>query len=61
MYESKRWLNPQELYLEFGFSESTQAKYRHRRKIPFSKVGRYIRYDRVQINRWLENNERGVI
>jgi len=52
----KEWLTPKELAQEFRFSESTQAKYRMERKIPFSKIGRYIRYSRDEINKWLEVN-----
>ena len=51
----KRWLSPTELEDEFGFSRSTQAKYRMDRKIPFVKLGKYIRYDRFEIDAWLEN------
>lgn len=56
MEQLKQWLTPKELAEEFGFSESTQAKYRMERKIPFSKIGRYIRYNREEINKWLELN-----
>jgi len=51
----KQWLNPKELHQEYGFSISTQAKYRMDRKIPFSKVGKYIRYCRDDINKWLSS------
>lgn len=53
----KRWLCPDDLEQEYGFSKSSQAKMRMTKngsKIPFSKVGRYIRYDRNLINAWLE-------
>jgi len=53
----KRWLTPTELLQEFGFGISNQAKLRMNRKIPFSKMGRYIRYDRLEIDKWLENNK----
>jgi len=53
----KQWLTPQDLFEEFGFSLSTQGKYRMSRKIPFSKVGKYIRYSRTAINAWLEDNQ----
>ena len=56
----KRWMSPEELALEYGFSKSTQAKMRmanNSSTIPFSKIGgKYIRYDRVAIDKWLENN-----
>ena len=53
----KRWLSPLELAKEYGFSKSTQAKMRmatSSSEIPFSKIGKYIRYDRILINAWLE-------
>jgi len=56
----KKWLNPRELHQEYGFSLSTQAKYRMDRKIPFSKIGKYIRYNRDDINKWLSSNSVGV-
>ncbi len=52
----KAWLDTKELQSEYGFSISTQAKYRMNRKIPFSKIGKYIRYSRAEINEWLKNN-----
>ena len=54
---NKQWLTPKELKEEFGFSESTQAKYRMNRKIPYSKIGKYVRYNRDEINQWLEDNK----
>lgn len=57
---TKRWLSPKELENEFGFSISSQAKMRmasNPSKIPFSKIGRYIRYDREDINQWLEQHK----
>lgn len=53
---SKQWLTPQELYTEYKFALSTQAKYRMERRIPFSKIGRYIRYNRDDINQWLNDH-----
>jgi hypothetical protein len=59
--EKKEYLDPDELKQEYGFSLSTQAKYRMNRKIPFSKIGRYIRYKRTDINKWLDNNRVEVV
>ncbi len=50
------WLTPDELYEEYKFSKSSQAKMRMKRLIPYVKVGRYIRYRRATINKWLEAN-----
>lgn len=54
--EKKQWLTPKELQQEYGFSISTQAKYRMDRKIPHSKINKYIRYNRDDINKWLDDN-----
>ena len=56
-----RWLSPKELFKEYGFSISNQDKLRMNRKIPFSKIGRYIRYDRIEIDKWIENNKVDMI
>ena len=56
----KRWLSPVELEAEYGFSRSTQAKMRmtsSSSNIPFSKIGKYVRYDRIAIDKWLENHQ----
>ena len=53
----KRWLSPNDLLEEFGFSLNNQAKLRTKRKIPFSKMGNYIKYDRLEIDKWFENNK----
>lgn len=49
----KKWLTPNDVAEEFGFSKSRQARLRMERKIPFSKIGSYIRYNRETINKWL--------
>lgn len=58
---SKRWLSPDDLEMEYGFSKSTQGKMRmikNNSTIPFSKIGgKYIRYDRFAIDNWLENHQ----
>ena len=57
----KRWLSPDDLEQEYGFSKSTQAKMRmviNKSSIPFSKIGgKYIRYDRQKIDAWLETHQ----
>lgn len=58
----KRWLDPSELEITYGFSKSTQAKMRmvsNGSNIPFSKIGKYIRYDRIAIDKWLEEHQVG--
>lgn len=56
----KRWLSPDDLEAEYGFSKSTQAKMRmasNRSTLPYSKIGgKSIRYDRLLIDKWLEDH-----
>lgn len=55
-----RWMSPEILAKEYSFSKSTQAKMRmasNSSTIPFSKIGKYIRYDRVAIDKWLEDHK----
>lgn len=56
----KRWLDPSELEEEFHISKSAQSKMRmasNRSTLPYSKIGgKFIRYDRVLIDKWLENH-----
>ena len=54
----KEYLNPREVNQEFGFSTSTLAKWRmDNLNIPFSKMGKYIRYKRSDIEAFIENNK----
>jgi len=57
----KRWLNPDELEAEYSFSKSVQSKMRmasNRSTLPYSKIGgKFIRYDRVLIDKWLEDHQ----
>jgi len=57
MEVSKQWLTPRELQEVYGFSISSQAKYRMNLKIPYSKIGKYIRYNRHEIDKWLQEHK----
>ena len=53
----KEWLNPKEVNNEFGLSVSTLAKWRMEKKyLSFSKVGKYIKYKRADIEAFLNAN-----
>ena len=55
---NKEWLNPREVNKEFGFSTSTLAKWRmNNLNLIFSKVGKYIRYKRSDIETFLESHK----
>lgn len=56
----KEWLSPVELEEEYGFSTSAQSKMRMRSSkstIPFSKIGKFILYERKSINKWIEEHQ----
>lgn len=53
----KEWLNPKEVYQEFGLSVSTLAKWRMVNKyLSYTKVGKYIKYKREDIEAFLNDN-----
>jgi len=52
----KRWLTIEDVEREYGFSNNTQKRMRRLKQIPFSKVGKKVRYDRLELDRWLEDN-----
>ncbi|QKF91581.1 helix-turn-helix domain-containing protein [Campylobacter sp. CCUG 57310] len=52
----KRWLTPKDVAKEYGLSVNTQAKYRMQRIIPFIKINSNVRYDRLELDRWLEKH-----
>jgi len=53
----KRWLTIEELESEYGFNNNSQKRMRRLKLIPFSKVGKKIRYDRLELDKWLEDNK----
>ena len=55
--QEKRWLSPEDFFKEFSFSLSRQAYLRMKRLIPYSKIGRYIRYDRLEIDQWFSDHK----
>ena len=52
----KRWLTISDVEREYEFNNNSQKRMRRLKLIPFSKVGKQIRYDRVELDRWLEDN-----
>jgi len=53
----KEWLTPEELKEEYGISIHAQNRMRMERRIPYSKVGKFIRYKRSEIEKWLEDHK----
>jgi predicted DNA-binding transcriptional regulator AlpA len=58
---TKRWLTVLDVVEEYGFSDTKQYQLRKDKKIPFSKIQGSIRYDRILIDQWLEDNAVNVI
>ena len=46
----KEWLTPLELEQEFGIKVNTQNRMRMAGRLPYSKVGKFVRYSRTRIN-----------
>lgn len=54
---SKEWLSPKEVSYDYGFSVSTLAKWRMSNlHLPYSKMGKYIKYKRCCIEAFLNEN-----
>jgi hypothetical protein len=52
---TKEWLTIQDLENEFGIPRQSQSKMRMAKKLPFSKIGKYVRYKRSDINKLFED------
>ena len=50
----KEWLTPSNLEEYYDISTSRQARLRIEQKIPYHKIGRYIRYKKADIDIWLD-------
>lgn len=53
----KEWITPLEFHKEFGICISTQNKMRMAKKIPYSKIGQKVFYNREKINKWFHDAE----
>jgi hypothetical protein len=55
---NQAWLTPREVHEQYLFSISTLAKWRiDRINLPFSKMGKYIRYKRSDIETFIESGK----
>ncbi|RXJ77356.1 helix-turn-helix domain-containing protein [Arcobacter sp. KX21116] len=55
--QNNRWMSPKNFELKYQIKQSTQAKMRMKKLIPFSKIGKFIRYDQIEIDKWFENHK----
>ncbi len=53
--EQPIWLSPKELFEQFGIALPTQASYRMKKIIPYSKIGSKIFYKLSDIHLWIDN------
>ncbi len=53
----KEWLSPKDLEAEYDIKISTQNKMRMAKKLPYSKIGKFVRYSRTKINQMFEDAE----
>ena len=52
-----KWLDPKDLYKRCGISTNRQATLRSERKIPYYRIGQYIRYRTSEIDEWISNHK----
>ena len=58
MNKLEEWLTPKEVCKKYGFSTSTLAKWRMKKiNLAFSKIGKYIKYKRSDIEAFIESNK----
>lgn len=50
------WLTPEDLENNLGIKKSTQAKLRMKRLLPFAKFGKFVFYDRKEIDELLKTH-----
>jgi predicted DNA-binding transcriptional regulator AlpA len=53
---NKRWLSVKEFQEEFGIAQSTQAKMRKEKVLPYTKIGNFVFYDRNKIDEVFEKH-----
>jgi len=55
------WMRPEELEKELGITISAQTRMRAERKIPFYKIGKFIKYNKQEISEWIKSHKVEVI
>ncbi|MDO9305112.1 MAG: helix-turn-helix domain-containing protein [Sulfuricurvum sp.] len=53
---NERWLSPTQLEEMFGIKKKTQDVWRHKKKLPYSKLGGFVYYDIEKIHILLEQH-----
>ncbi len=57
--EQIRWLTIADVAesKEYGWSKTTQHTFRTKQGMPYSKVSHFIRYDRIKLDKWIEDHQ----
>lgn len=50
----KDWLTPNDLEDEFNIKKGTQGNLRSDKKIPYTKIGNFIFYNREKLYKWFD-------
>ena len=53
---NKRFLDVKEASEYLGLAESTLYGMANKRRIPFTKMGRCLKFDRDKLDRWIRDN-----
>ena len=51
------WITTDDFETEFQISKQLQAQWRHKNKVPYSKIGNTIRYSRAKIEKLFNDAE----
>ena len=57
----KRYVNVNDIANYLGMSKPSIYRYAESRKIPFLKIGKVLRFDVVEIEKWLREYKREAI
>lgn len=58
----KQWLSPQEVSREYGINMQSLARWRMEKLyLPFSKIGRFVKYNRDDVERFLKSNRQEAL
>lgn len=55
MYMERRYIGPKEIAEYLGFSIDTIYDWIYRKKIPYYKMGRLVRFDLREIEKWTQD------
>ena len=53
VFMDKRYINPKELSIYLGMSLQTVYEWTSQKKIPYIKLGRLVKFDIIEIDKWM--------